>query len=59
MTQVDNLDDISALRAFNRVYTRRLGLLNAHLDKSPFTLTEARILYEIAHRTAPVSYTHL
>ncbi|MFB8342938.1 bifunctional helix-turn-helix transcriptional regulator/GNAT family N-acetyltransferase [Brucella cytisi] len=55
MTQVDNLDDISALRAFNRVYTRRLGLLNAHLDKSPFTLTEARILYEIAHRTAPAA----
>lgn len=52
MTQIENRNDISALRAFNRVYTRRLGLLNAHLDKSPFTLTEARILYEIAHRTA-------
>ena len=47
--------DVAALRAFNRVYTRRLGLLNAHLDKSPFTLTEARILYEIAHRTEPTA----
>ena len=50
-----NQDDISKLRAFNRVYTRRLGLLNAHLDKSPFTLTEARILYEIAHRAMPTA----
>lgn len=55
MTLTDNQTDISALRAFNRTYTRRLGLLNAHLDKSPFTLTEARILYEIAHRPAPTA----
>ena len=44
MTEPTNQADIGALRAFNRVYTRRLGLLNAHLDKSPFTLTEARFL---------------
>ncbi|MFZ0267522.1 bifunctional helix-turn-helix transcriptional regulator/GNAT family N-acetyltransferase [Caulobacter sp.] len=44
---------IAALRAFNRLYTRKLGLLNPHLDASPFSLTEARILYEIAHRTDP------
>lgn len=47
--------DIATLRAFNRVYTHRLGLLNSHLDNSPFTLTEARILYEIAHRTEPTA----
>ncbi len=47
--------DVAALRAFNRFYTRRLGLLNAYLDKSPFTLTEARILYELAHRTDPTA----
>lgn len=50
---IDNAADVAALRAFNRIYTRRLGLLEAYLDKSPFTLSEARILYELAHRTDP------
>ncbi|RDL51116.1 Mycothiol acetyltransferase [Ensifer sp. M14] len=50
MTLTNDHPDVAALRAFNRLYTNRLGLLNAHLDQSPFTLTEARILYELAHR---------
>ena len=41
--------DVATLRAFNRVYTSRLGLLDAHYDGSPFTLSEARILYELAN----------
>ncbi|MFZ0518624.1 MAG: helix-turn-helix domain-containing protein, partial [Acidobacteriaceae bacterium] len=41
-------EQISAVREFNRFYTARLGLLrNRHLD-GEFSLTEARMLYEIA-----------
>jgi len=47
--------DVAALRGFNRVYTMQLGLLDAHLDDSPFTLSEARILYELANRTDPTA----
>jgi DNA-binding MarR family transcriptional regulator/GNAT superfamily N-acetyltransferase len=40
-------NQISALREFNRFYTARLGLLRkGHLD-GEYSLTEARILYEI------------
>ena len=40
-------DQIAAIREFNRFYTARLGLLRRrHLD-GDFSLTEARILYEI------------
>jgi len=46
---------IAALRAFNRTYTARVGLLNPRLDRSPFTLSEARILYEIVHRENPTA----
>jgi DNA-binding MarR family transcriptional regulator/GNAT superfamily N-acetyltransferase len=41
---------VSTVRAFNRFYTRQLGLLNEGMLKSPFSLTEVRVLYELAHR---------
>jgi DNA-binding MarR family transcriptional regulator/GNAT superfamily N-acetyltransferase len=40
-------DQIAAVREFNRFYTARLGLLRKHHLDGEFSLTEARVLYEI------------
>ncbi len=46
------------VRAFNRFYTRHIGLLSPKLPDSEFTLPEARVMWELAHH-APVSASAL
>ncbi|MQA16883.1 MAG: GNAT family N-acetyltransferase [Pseudonocardiaceae bacterium] len=41
---------VESVRAFNRFYTRMIGVLQAGLVGTPYSLTEARLLFELAQR---------
>ena len=43
---------VTAVRAFNRFYTNMIGLLRGKYLDTPYSLTEARILFELAQRDA-------
>ena len=54
MVENDMNGYVSAIRAFNRFYTRKIGVVDG-VASSPFSLAEARVLYELAHREQPTA----
>jgi DNA-binding MarR family transcriptional regulator/GNAT superfamily N-acetyltransferase len=48
MTNAETAEHIEQVRRFNRFYTRQAGLLHEHLVQSPFSLAEARVIYDLA-----------
>jgi len=46
---------VDAIRRFNRFYTRQIGILQDGVYRSPYSLTEVRVLYELAQRDQPTA----
>ncbi|GHF28884.1 GNAT family N-acetyltransferase [Kordiimonas sediminis] len=48
---VDTESDIQVLRHFSRFYTHKVGLLKRKLYGTEYSLSEARVIYELANNT--------
>lgn len=49
MNSGDISERVEAVRRFNRFYTKQIGVVTSQYLSTPYSLTEARVIYELAH----------